>query len=239
MTYPEQHQYVSVIGDAYSAAERWQFGFRLRANPAAPQAVADQIAARVLEWWNGSAPYVLNTDAFKAPTTHRLTEVKVAPIDVNGEYVAGQSSASHFFSPAVAGGFAPVAGQLPQATFAVTLLTAKPRGYASHGRIYLPPTTLMATASDGKVSGTDAGIIGASIKRLINAINAETLVTNVAVFSRGKGVPSYNSAKNRIEYTYPNQGYVENVTSVGVGRLVDTQRRRRNRLVESRTDIAL
>lgn len=239
MTYPEEHTYVSVIGDAYSTAERWQFGFRLRNEAATNVNLAPVIGPEVLKWWTGGTGYTTGVDKWQPPNTHRLLEVKVARIGTDGKYDPDDPDSASYFPSPTGGAGTPLAASAPQLTTAVTLLTAKPRGLASKGRIYPPPSTLWALGTDGRISTSVADQLAASIKRLINDINALTLVTNVAVFSRGKGVPTYNSAKNRIEYSYPNAGAVENVTGVGVGRVIDTQRRRRRQLADARQEVTL
>lgn len=231
--YPNEHSYVTVIGDAYGGTERWQFGFRLQPESVGSQAAANAIAVHVRNWWEAITPYSTGVDKFHSLTTHRLLEVKVASIGIDGHYPPTEPSASSIYTTPVVGGSSPPAGITPQSTMAVTLTTAKQRGLASKGRIFVPPSaTMLPETADGKVSVARATELGASIKRLINAINADSLVGNVAVFSRGKGVPSYNATKHRVEYTYPNEGAVELVTGVRVGRVVDTQRRRRRQLTE-------
>jgi len=240
MPFPTEHTYVTVIGDAYSATERWQFGFRLTPEVVGSQAAALALAPHIETWWRGNAPYNVGVDRFTALTSHRLTELKVATIQPDGTYPPGEAAYSHFFLPAIAGTFVPPAGTIPQSTLAVTLTTALPRGYASKGRLYLPPSAnYTPTVADGKISAALAGEYAASLKRLINAINADPLIGNVAVFSRGRGVPSYDPDTNKITYTYPNAGAVNNVTGVRVGRVVDTQRRRRRQLTEDPQVVAL
>jgi hypothetical protein len=240
VTYPEEHSYVTVIGDCYNQIERWQFGFRLRNEAATNVNLAPAIGPVVQNWWNNTG-YTVGVDRWMAPSTHRLTEVKVARIGLDGLYDPDDpDSASWFPTTPPAGPGTPPSGMSPQQTMAVTLLTAKPRGLASKGRLYPPMSTLAVTqTTDGRIQNTVAQQLAASIKHLINDINALTLVTSVAVFSRGKGVASYDSAHKRVEYTYPNAGAVENVTGVGVGRVVDTQRRRRRQITELREEVTL
>lgn len=239
MAYPEQHQYMTVIGDAYNAAERWQFGLRLSDGGVSNQVTAEAISDDVEAWWRGAAPYVVGTDDFKSTDSHRLTELKVARIQPDGTYPDADPSYSHFYLPPILGQVVHSAWELPQATIAATLTTALPRGYASKGRIYLPPSYLYSPQADGLVTAAVALQIANSVKKLINAINANTVVGNVMIYSKGKGVPTYNSARNRIEYSWPNPGASQVVTGVRIGRVVDTQRRRRRSLPETPQVVAL
>jgi hypothetical protein len=66
------------------------------------------------------------TDTFESVSTHRLTEVKVARIDVAGTYPPAEVSYSHFYLPPIGGGASPPTGMLAQGTIAATLTTALP-----------------------------------------------------------------------------------------------------------------
>lgn len=232
MPYPAQHQYMTVIGDCYGGAERWQFGLRLTDGGVSNEETALAISDDVQAWWTG-AGYAAGTN-FASYNNYRLVELKVARIGIDGKYPAGEVAYSHFYLPPIAGQNVPPGGNnaLPQSTMCATLTTAVPRGLASKGRIYLPPSTQTALQADGRLSTADATQQANSVKTLINAINANGVVGNVAIFSRGKGVPQYDEEHNRIEYTYPNPGASNVVTGVRVGRVKDTQRRRRRQLVE-------
>lgn len=232
MTYTQQHQYMTVIGDSYGSTEHWQFGMRLTDGGVSNQVTALAISTYVQQWWAASAPYVSGVDTFEAVSTHRLTELKVARIDVNGTYPPTETSYSHFYLPPIGGGASPPSGMLAQGTIAATLTTALPRGLASRGRVFLPPSFLYTPAADGLLPIARATQIAKSMQRLINAINGDTVVGNVAIFSRGKAVRGPADAKGKFHPTYPNQGATQVVTGVRVGRVVDTQRRRRRSLQE-------
>jgi hypothetical protein len=243
MGYTERHLYMTVIGDAYAGTERWQFGLR-KQHVFGANVGADLIAAAALykpivqAWWQGTG--VNAPDAFSPPNTHRLTELKCAAIEPDGTYVDGAASASAFYLPVIAGADAPQVGQLPQASVCATLTTAIPRGYASKGRLYLPPSFLYRPAADGRLTVADASWLARSVKHLIDGINsAEAGNANVAVFSKGKGVKVENVAKQRWEWTYPNAGTTALVTGVQVGRVIDTQRRRRRSLDENRQTVVV
>lgn len=231
MPYPAVHQYVSVIGDAFNSTERWQFGFRITDGGVSNEATALAISDDIEDWYRPNLPYGAG-NIFNSLATHRLTELKVARIGVDGRYPEGEASYSHFYLPPIAGQTGKPAGMTAQDTTAVTLTTAVPRGLASKGRIYLPPHAQALPDATGLVPAATIEPVLQSMRTLINAINANAVVGNVAIFSRGKGVPSYNADRNRIEYTYPNPGAMNVVTGVAMGRVVDTQRRRRRQLVE-------
>jgi len=60
----------------------------------------------------------------------------------------------------------------------------------------------------------------------------------VSVMSRGRGVKTIDD-KGKTHWTYPNPGSANAVTSLGIGAVVDTQRRRRNHLSDTRRLIVL
>jgi hypothetical protein len=165
-------------------------------------------------------------------TTHRLVELKVARLGVDGLYPPDEVAYSHFYLPPIAGVTAPWDGTVPQATISATLLTAKPRGLASKGRIYLPPCQRMSVDGSGLMAEANALAVANAVNLLVTTINANAEVGNVAIFSRGRREATFNPVTEKIEYTYPNPGAVENVTGVKVGRVVDTQRRRRRQMAE-------
>lgn len=230
--YTQAHQYVTVIGDSYGSTEKWQFGFRLTAGGVSNQATADALKPIIQKWWIGTAaPYSVGV-SFKPVSYFRLGEIKVANIDVDGTYPPTLPSASSFIQPPLAGTGNPPAGQSAQQTMAVTLVTALPRGLASKGRMYLPPCANMLPDPTGLVPTANILGIVDSVRIMFTEINADPLIGSVAVFSRGRGVPVDDTLRHRYRYTYPNAGAMQLVTGVRMGRVVDTQRRRRRSLLE-------
>lgn len=112
---------------------------------------------------------------------------------------------------------------MPQQTLCVSLLTGAKRGLASRGRFY-PPATVLSLGSDGTVSNTGVNLVAQAARTLINSLNnwpgTDTPLGGQVVVLGGNGT-------------------TRNVTAVSVGNVMDTQRRRRNKLRESYTTIAL
>lgn len=230
--YSQAHQYVTVIGDSYGSTEKWQFGFRITSGGVSNQATADAIKPIVQKWWLGTAAPYTAPSKFNPCTTFRLAEIKCANIETTGLYPPTLPSASSFIQPPLAGNFAPPAGQSGQQAMAITLVTAIPRGLASKGRIYLPPNGWMQPDATGLITASNAQGLADSVRILISEINADTLVGNVAVFSKGRGVKVDDTVRKKYRYTYPNAGAMNLVTGVKCGRVIDTQRRRRRTLLE-------
>jgi hypothetical protein len=233
VTYPEEHYYATIIGDGWQSSERWQFGLRIRSvGLTTPTDMALSISDSVESWWRGTAPFGAATD-YQAVSAVRLTEVKVAHIGLDGLYKPGVDSYSHYYLPPIAGPGTRETGTVPQDTFCATLTTNKARGLASKGRIFLPPSGIMEPGLDGRVTASTALQVANSVWLLIKEINANEIVDNVMIYSKGKGVKVENVEKKRYEWTYPTVGEGNPVTGVRVGRVIDTQRRRRRQLVEA------
>lgn len=108
----------------------------------------------------------------------------------------------------------------PQVSLCATLTTAVSRGLASKGRMYLPGVSI-PIFDDGRISTTDAGYVATQLATFLSACNASTnLPGSVILASKGKK-PLYIDGLNRV------------VTNTRVGNVYDTQRRRRDALVET------
>lgn len=141
-----------------------------------------------------------------------LRQVKVNLIGVDGLYVSKTNTVVADLGTPVPGGktgFPPA-----QLTVAVTLKGDKVRGPASAGRIF-PPLCSPQMASNGLMDPPTVLAIGNSMMTLINALNA--------IDPAGLRVGLVTDRLSGAETT---------VTRVQVGRVVDTQRRRRRSLLE-------
>lgn len=141
-----------------------------------------------------------------------LTYVKLNKIGVDGKYADQDSHEQNPVNVTGGGnaGFTPA----NQISLAVSTLTAVARGIASRGRFYLPLPSLMV-AADGLISAADQTNINGSVASFLAAINAVSANSQAAVMSRKLGNPGSRF-----------------ITSMKVGRALDTQRRRRNSLSE-------
>lgn len=102
-----------------------------------------------------------------------------------------------------------------QVALAVSLTTGYSRGPAHRGRYYLP-LPIFGLDSAGVFAAANAGAVSDLTDSYIAALNAISANAKVAVFSRKLGAPAHRL-----------------VTGNQVGRVYDTQRRRRRSLVEN------
>lgn len=221
MPYPGEFYRLVAIGDLYGDT----FNFTLSMVPTAlgeltlppvTQALADSIGLIVGAWWS-------NTNAGEGPRVSdkaRLLSVKFNRIGPDGRY-ADPETREWVSAVPIPGTFS---SAFPaQLATAVTLKTAVPRGRASRGRFYLPPNAMMSPIdNNGLASATAAQALADSAKFLIDDLNTNgTLVSRVGVASNA-GV-----------------GRFEHVTSVAVGRVIDTIRSRRSALSEDYQETVL
>lgn len=143
-----------------------------------------------------------------APSRNRLLGVKWAPQGTDGKY-GDDGEAREYFLPSPLDGSG--SGGYPQIALCLSLRTSRARGYASNGRMYIPST--YPVGGDGFISETTAGNSAVSAAAFIGEIN-------------GIGLGDVSVMSN------VGAGRIEAVTAVRVGRVMDTQRRRRNQLPE-------
>lgn len=145
----------------------------------------------------------------------KLGYVKVNEIGVDGHYVNPFATVEYVYPAPAAGATATLAA--PQHSVALSWVTSRARGPGAHGRIY-PPTGNVTIAADGMIASSNATAMATQAKTLLDALNDVHAGYQVVVASQGgvAGEPA-----------------LVPVTGVRVGRVADTQRRRRESLVEN------
>lgn len=198
--------------------EVWSNSLRLTANTEDGGELQSVAIDQIDEIADEIKTFVQDTNSWHSVAAH-LDFVKLNSITADGKYWdTGGTNAIYYTGSNVVSGTAN-AGPY-QVSMAVTLRTFRARGRAHAGRFYIPTGTLTITTATGRVlPSLTAGIAG-SAATLLNAINDnpgfDTKSVAVAVVSN-VGAP----------------GPTELVTGVQVGDVPDTQRRRRNALVET------
>lgn len=160
--------------------------------------------------WNGVAP---PADSIKQliPTTTTLSQSSATEIDpLTGKNLGQQQTAEALVGTDASG---PVP---PQCCVVVSMRTAL-FNKSGRGRFYLP-----ALGTDNVVAGR---IKAASVTQMTTAAQ--------------KMVQSLNGAGYTVCIYHRSSKTHDNVTSVNVGDVFDTQRRRRDKLVEARTSLSV
>lgn len=204
MPYPRAHGYVTWFGDAFEGLEEWSVGLRL--DGTAPPTTGE------LEALDTAFATLINSPSTTLPGGRRYLGCKWAPQTTAGRYPEG-ADAVEYLRPSPFSGTAAIG--YPQIALVLSWRTARSRGYASNGRMYLPSSLPVAAAS-AQISEANANEARGNGATFIAAVNDVDL--GVAVVGSTVGA-----------------GRFEPITSVRVGRVMDTQRRRRNQLPESYT----
>jgi hypothetical protein len=144
----------------------------------------------------------------------KLEWVKIALIGTDGKYIG---------DPLVKDESTPVSGgrlgvMYPQLATAVSLRTDKKRGPGAYGRFYAP--LALPIGNDGRVTESVADTFVQFMQSFLDGIN-----TDLANLDMDNDIFLGNVSK-------VGSGSQDAITGVFVGNLVDTQRRRRNKLQE-------
>jgi hypothetical protein len=176
----------------------------------------------MLAWLNGPAKDAVS--AFHASAdaqvhaSAKLTFLKLNAVDIHGRYIE-PNTMEYIYPTPVAGGTSFMLHP-NQCTLVVAWTTGLSRGPAHRGRIYLPLPG-MSVQSDGRISAGNAGQVASAAAIFIKALadqpglDAGVSDMRAVVMSRRAGTPDTHE-----------------ITGVDVGRVIDTQRRRRAELAE-------
>jgi hypothetical protein len=196
-------------GGKLPGGEQWSNGLRFASTDGSVVTPTDQNAMI------GACVTALTAFHSGASFSHagaKLSFVKLNAIDVDGTYAIDTTTQTVVAD--VGGGFS-VPVYPNQVAIAVTLETGFSRGPAHRGRFYVPMPCI-AVDANGVISTTNRDSLKEGVDTLLAALNAVRSDYKVAVFSRKRLAPSHRL-----------------VTGCHVGRVLDTQRRRRNKLVEA------
>lgn len=218
MVYAHRVQRVTISGTMFGGAEEWSTGFFMGQESADAQDYSEQAATDILTAWR---------TFFEAPgsnisAAYLTTQVKVAAIAADGHTETDQV---YYAYPATElNGNVSAITLPPQCTVAVTLLSDRPRGKASKGRMYLPGFAVMPSSSTGKIGSTQVGTMADNLKTFFDTLVGDVDIPDQLILAaRGTGpVPGLTAQNDFVE-------------TIRVGDVIDTQRRRRNQLAETYT----
>lgn len=216
---------VTLSGTAFGGAESWSTGFFL-GNPSADadlpsQSLADSIRDAWITYFTTASNYIASQ--------YKFTEVKVSSFGTDGL----SNPLDTVYSVPSGNVVGTNAGTVPpQCSIVATLQAVVSRGLASKGRMYLPGIGIGVT-STGKITSTQAQGMANNLKTFFDTINALPTADEIINASHGQltaaGAPKPGGA-----------GPVNRkITSVKVGDVYDTQRRRRDALVEAYSSASL
>lgn len=184
--------------------------------PAVTDTLLASVAGVVSTWWPKAPGASLGIGISSAA---KLTSIKLNRINTAGHYQDAEAK-EYIYPGAIAG--TGTAGVPPQLSLVVSLRGAAPRSHGGKGRMYFPPTT-------GTNTGLDSATGQITVALATNHANGiASLLTSIASAYVSAGitaVPGIASAAGA--------GAFQAVDYVHVGRVVDTMRSRRNKLLEA------
>lgn len=222
--YDRPHYYLTFGGTLLNGAEIWQSGLRFA--PDATHTPADLLGAlgsiSVSDIFEDLRPVIQAPMPIRYANATKLLWAKLAVIQANGEYAGAPKIAEG----TAVGTLAAANGTPPQLAWVVSYGTGNSFGLAKHGRQYWPLPIDVLTAinsSTGQVPTATSDAFRDVVKTAM--ANAEGEVSTV-------GIPVSAAIMSA-----SGTGTTNFITTVGVGRIVDTQRKRRNALEEGTTTV--
>lgn len=214
---------VTILGNMWNGLEEWSTGFFIGNDSGGDMGAAPTVAeAQAIATAWGT---FFTANATGIGTNWKTLGVKVSMVNTSGH--ADPSLTQYYYYPTAKVGDAASAHFPPQIALVATLTTARPRGYGSKGRMYIPGV-IKSLDSTAHIDPAATALIATGVKTMLDAINASPDVPGSVVLNSAlsAGVPGHPAL-------------MEKVTGVRIGNVYDTQRRRRNQLVEQYSTAAL
>lgn len=216
---------VTLSGHMFGGAEEWSTGFYIGQEGAdaqlPDQATANAIATAWAAFFTNQGSYVANS--------YTAELVKLASVGIDGK----SSSADTIYANMPAGTAGTKTTNFPpQNALVATLTGPNVRGLASKGRMYLPGI-VAPVQPDGHIDLTTVGTIATNVQTFLKAVDAITSTPDRLILASHGQLTKSADGKHWI----PKVGGIgpvnKPVTGCKVGNVYDTQRRRRNGLVEA------
>ena len=219
--YDRRHFRVTLEGTNATDQDIWTTGWRIAPSRASEPIINyPEMANTLLESVTGAAETFWSALQGRIARGTRLNSVKVAPVDEDGRYIDNMDSVIYDWETPLTGSSSNA--HPPQVSVVASLTTGTRRGNATHGRMYLPLTAVPVDKDDFTISTSNRQAIANAVKGLLNdSIGAIADVTLDPVVMSNIG-----------------SGTTRTITTVAVGSIADTQRRRRNRFTEEYTIVS-
>lgn len=197
------------FGGTLGPDETWTTGLRFRIPTVPGETDLEDVGLRFYEF--------LTDTGVQMCQYVRLTWAKLAVVGTDGRYPEDVEAV--LWEPESPLGGTGGVNMPPQVTLAVTLETGTQRGRAARGRMYLPPTSLLPEAT-GMLTVTQATNV---------ATAAASFMEDVTDLMGGPALVMSNIGA----------GTSRSINAVSVGRVLDTQRRRRRSILEERISVPM
>lgn len=223
MAYPRRFIKITHGGRLQGTDEIYTVGYHYAGvDSAAATTVFNALTESDLENIHDTFTTEWNNPDNRIPAKWELEWTKAALIDTDGRYVP-EFDAKEYIDLPVGGGF--TGAYAPQLSCVVTLISAKPRDPGRYNRFYLP-TAAISTA-DWEMTETVRSNIANNFADYFQSLNnyMQAVTPGAVVFLH------VMSAKGA--------GQANEAVTLRVGSVIDTQRRRRNKLVENYSTVSL
>jgi hypothetical protein len=217
MAYANAHVKVTLFGTSCLGAEEWSTGFRMGSEDSGSGnfGIGDGFVNALLPLWQT----FWSTTAHGVNASWLTTGIKAALILPDGKTDLANVVTVPYATPIAGGGAtSPIP---PQVSLVAQLAAASPIGLGSKGRMYLPGIGHTVQTS-GKLTAAQTLAIANGLRTFLDAAESATNSPGY-VINASKGRPG-------VPFTAPVN---RRVTTIRVGDVYDTQRRRRNGLQES------
>lgn len=221
MPYSDSHWHLTWGGEIGNGTrEIWQCGlrlFRVGAFDSAPTPTTAQLGSL----FNGALKTFHQSGTVGIASGAKLSWLRMAPVGVAGNELA--EAISYDAATPLPGGVTSTLHATPQSALCVTLYSGSSFGDANYGRFYLPWNQQEINPATGRIIGAPA--IATAAATFVGAVNtwADSVQDDLHVV-----IMSQKGA-----------GATKRAAQVWVGDVMDTQRRRRNRLDESYSQVAV
>lgn len=214
MGYSHKVARVTIHGTNFNGAEEWTTGFYMGLEASDALAPTQEFADAVKAAWN---TYWTNSLS-RFSSQWKYDYIKVATHGTDGKTIPDSVVYSYPVTP-VSGGSTSDSFP-PQVALVATLISANQRGLAAKGRMFLPGINANIGA-DGRIASSNQTDILTNFTTFMTSVNGIQNTPGVIVLaSQGRKAPLVGGPTMKA------------VTAVRLGNVYDTQRRRRNQLVE-------
>jgi len=215
MTYAHKVNRVTIMGTMYNGGEIWTTGFFCGTTGVDVTAPSQAGADMVLAAWSTFFQLTGNSINYQFKTTG----IKIARHNTDGSTDLGAIVTSMYTTPI--GGAETGAGHPPQIALVASLIAGQTKGVGHRGRMFIPGVAAPMDTT-GHITSSYPSSIATSLAAFFATINTSVDQPGT-VINASKGGTGLNLAPpvNKV------------IDSVQVGNVYDTQRRRRNALVES------
>ena len=219
--YDRRHFKVTLEGTNATDQDIWTTGWRIAPSPASEPIINyPEMANNLLESVTGAAETFW--DALKGTIARgtRLNSVKVAPVDEDGRYIDNMDSVIYDWETPLAGTGS--TAHPPQVSVVASLTTGTRRGNATHGRMYLPLTAISMSSTDFTIPVAARQVVAQAVVGLLD--DSLSTIQDISL--------------DPVVMSNIGSGTTRTITTVAVGSIADTQRRRRNRFTEEYTIVS-